>query len=152
ARRTNWTARLTLALPALLFLLLTICVWTGIEKAGGSLWPKDEKRLSEISKMLPQERPAALAKECSTGPTLCYVPIYWRDRIATRAGIGADRTLFFAGISSLPLLLIATTLATLIAVWALWPSAVSEAAPPRGSGHKLKKDAQIMGEWLTEGY
>ena len=149
AAHTNWTARLTLALPATLFLLVTFPGWAGL--------------LSLSLPLLPHGTPS-LNTDCAAGSirnrqasglpsVLCYTSLFPPGKVTqTTAGNWAWNTLFQAGAGYAPVLLLLVCFAAIISIWGLTPSVVNEVSPPRGMGPGVVREATAAGEWLDNGY
>jgi len=153
ARRTNWTARITLALPAVLFLLVTFAGWMGL--------------ISILLPLLPHRTPppnappvaACLAGSVRTPPgsqppesVFCYSPLLPPHAPPQTAGDWAWYTLFHAGVGFAPALLLLVCFAVVISIWGLTPSVLNEVSPPRGLGPGVEHDATALGDWLDNGY
>ena len=137
ARRTNWTARLTLALPAVLFHLLTLVAWIGLLTAALPLLPED---------------PEPFTFGCADPKNLCYVSIYAGPDALRPVRDWAYTALSHAGLVYFPILLTLVCVAIVIAVWALAPSVLTEISSPRTGVPGLDARSQSLGDWLTEGY
>lgn len=117
ASRVNWTARLTIVLPGLIFLLVTFAAWAGLLHAclpllRGSIY---------YSPLLGELKPAQT----------------W-----------ADESFYNAGIDVLPLMLLLTGIALLIALYAVTPSVIGELNPP--TLPDLRNSVRL-GNWLKLG-
>ncbi len=141
AARTNWTARLTLALPATSFLLLTFAAWAGL--------------LTLALPLLPNRANA----DCASGSVretqaqvFCYTPLFPKGVPAQTAHDWAWNSMLQAGAGCAPALLLLVCFAAVISIWGLTPSILGEIFPPRGLGAEVEKKAAALGEWLTEGY
>jgi hypothetical protein len=151
AKRTNWTARLTIVLPAALFLLVTVAAWSGLLYAALPMLPRDPA-------LDPKLRPSGpiIAYLCATTEdSFCYVPISPGKETEASQGIEpartwADDAFYAAGLNFLPVLLVFTAIALLITLYAVIPSVLAEVVMPP-SGDDAGK-AEKMGVWLTLGY
>jgi hypothetical protein len=149
ARRTAWTARLTLGLPALIFLLLTFAGWAGLVNVVDPIFPIGAKPDACPASAQPSARPATSGAAKSSPPaavTLCYTSFFERQPGPRTVPGWATQLLLAAGISFVPVLLILTCAAVIIAIWGLTPSVLSEASPPPPSA-----DAGRMRVWLDRG-
>jgi len=146
AARTNWTARLTLALPATLFLVVTFAVWLAI--------------LSLSLPLLPHHAPP-WQNECLEGSVrstenscsvLCYSPLFpWQGKCQA-ARDWAWNSLFQAGGGFAPPFLLLICAAGIISIWGLTPSVLKEIFPPRGVRRDAEHEATALGNWLDNGY
>lgn len=143
ARRTNCTARLTLSLPATLFLLVSIATLAGLVHAAGPILPRNEF-LSPESHLSKQQ----IASLCPrSADTFCYRSL---SNATAPVRTWADETLYAAGMDSMPVLLVLTGIAALIALYAVAPSVLDEVvAPPRGAD---PGQSEALGHWLTSGF
>jgi hypothetical protein len=151
AARTNWTARLTIALPATLFLLVTFPAWAGLLKVALPLLPMNPA-LDKHS------NPTAwlVNSLCAEPDTLCHVPIIPSKPRGDEASnllparTWADNAFFDAGAGLVPLLLLLSAGALTIALYAVAPSVLTEVIdPPEGAD---PGKATALGNWLTMGY
>ena len=145
ARRTNWTARLTIALPATMFVLLTFSGWAGLAKISMPLLPHD-------SSIADSNCPAASARNpnySNMENALCYAPIFSSERRPLTVRKWTSDTMTRAGISFIPFLLLFVALAALIGIWAFAPSVLDEISPPRGPASATTSAA--LGKWLDDG-
>jgi hypothetical protein len=134
ARRTNWTARLTLALPALIFVFVTFAGWAGFLHIALPALPHSHFN----------------PPTCDRAQSLCYIPIFGSGT-PQLVDTWAKDTLIAGGMSVLPFLLVLTLLATIVVLWAILPSALDEVSPPKGFA-RWARDAFDLGEWLDSGY
>ena len=123
-RRCLWTATLTMAIPIILFVSVTLPVWRGIVEGGLLLLPHS-----------------------SSGGTLTYSPLFGGEAQAVRKWAGD--TLSDAGERVLPQIVIGVVIAVVIAVWSLSRSVLSELLPPNPSA--AKKTSVVLGSWLDSG-
>ncbi len=153
ARRTNWTARLTLTLPSLLFLLLTFAGWAGFV---------------HVALPVLAHLPVKTSFYENTQP-LRYVPLLFSSGIVQPVDVWVNNLLMDAGISAVPFLLVLTLLAAIIVLWAILPSALDELSSPKHStspkksttrtGSTSRKDSErwaasaaALGDWLDAGF
>jgi len=174
AARTNWTARLTIALPATSFLLVTFAAWAGLltlalpllpnrtdpTKQQPSFCQKAPYRDSDCNlgsvRLKPQpnepDQKAGKPKTSNQGDVFCYTPLFPRGGAAQTAKVWAWNTMLQAGAGYAPLLLLLICFAAVIGIWGLTPSILDEIVPPRSLGADAAKKAAALGEWLTDGY
>ena len=123
--RACWTGRLTLALPAAAFLLITLALWELVGQAAAKVIPN-----------FPYDFP------------LLYRVFGSRFRpISSQAVIGF--LVRDSGTSGLALMLLLTGVAAAIALWALLPAALTEVIPPRSSS---TRSTDALDHWLTNGF
>jgi len=142
ARRTNWTARLTLALPAVLFLLLTFAGWAGLVQVAGKMLPGEAAPDPCCARSTPPPEPAR--------GVLHYHPILVLHEGHETAFQWAKDALSGAGLGYLPILLLLVVAAVLITIWGMLPSVLEEVSPSKDPLTQAK--ANSFGEWLTDGY
>jgi hypothetical protein len=134
AARAIWTARLSLAFPSALFLLLTIVLWGGlrfaVSRPGHSLLPEDAVASPMWPGLLGLPPDEALPAARFFG-TL----IYASARAAFLSALGL------------------TALAMLLAAWGLFPCVWAEIRSPSRSGDEKADRLQSdrLGSWLTNG-
>jgi hypothetical protein len=150
ARRTGWTARLTVGLPALLFLLFTYAVWTGTLKTAMQLLPQDPPNASNTSN--DSDCDINYQLECSSGKALCYHSLLVGAHYVAPVRVWADKSLSSLGGFYLPVLLVTITLAAAITLWGIAPSVKTEVSPPRGPLSKVAAASKPLGNWLDEGF
>jgi len=149
AQRTNWTARLTISLPAVMFLLLTVAVWAGIVKLSGALLPHDQSiTLSNCPawnlRDLPPNHLNALCYQSITAAVFKSNPLPVSDW-----ALDALRT---AGLGHFPALLLLVCFAAAITIWAVAPSVLDEVSPPHGADANCPKRSHTLGDWLDRGF
>jgi hypothetical protein len=145
ARRTNWTARLTIALPATIFLLVTFAAWSGFLHAGVQLLP--------INATLGQQRTSEGIETWCGKDTFCYrsipIPVLRKSNDIKPAATWIAAAFWDAGLGFIPLLLALAGLAALISLYAVAPSVADEVlSPPSGADPNA---AVAIGEWLDSG-
>jgi hypothetical protein len=123
--RATWTARISLALPALLFSLLTLSLWTAFAQVGTALLPKGEFY-----------RPWLLF--VAEGKT--YTPEKFAHRLTV-----------FSGSQLLIFIMVAIVIVVGIVLWALLPSASTEVQPPPSADPGSGRSASL-GQWLSNGF
>lgn len=143
AGRTNWTARLTLALPAVLFLLLTVAAWTGVVKVLSGVVPHDASfQCQDCSASLRDSGPCKVSALYYTSFRGKPVPVsHWADDILSKGGL-----------LYLPVLLLLICVCGVISIWGLLPSVLDEISPPRGGGETTQKQSNALGNWLNNGF
>jgi hypothetical protein len=145
AKRTIWTARLTLALPATIFLLLTVAAWAGLLTATLPLLPHDP--------YLPTSACTYFNPVCSQPDDyLCYAPMWPTRGVLQQVSCWAYGSLLYAGLSYMPVLLLFTCVAAVISLWAIVPSVLGEVSSPAAGVPGLEKHSSALGNWLTDGY
>ena len=146
ARRANWTARLTIGLPAMAFLLVTFSAWAGLLYTALPLLPCDS-----AFKPATQEggNHEPVLPHCQKGDTLCYAPLIGRSGDVEPARTWAGGAFYDAGMGFMPVLLLLTLLAAVIALYGLAPSIVDEVSPPSGADPGA---AEALGNWLDQGF
>jgi hypothetical protein len=149
AKRTNWTARLTIALPAVLFLLLTVASWAGVIQVAGGLLPHDPS-------ITMSNCPAWNIRDLGDKhiSALCYRSIssaltFDNPRPAIE---WANNALNTAGLGHFPLLLLLVCFSAAISIWAMLPSVLDEVSPPHGGGDNSAEKSATLGEWLDQGF
>jgi hypothetical protein len=148
AARTNWTARLTIAIPATLFLLLTFAGWAGLLSVSLPLLPHSATAENRDC-LAGSSRNPETAKLPSL---LCYSPLYPTHAAAETAGNWAWNTLFRAGAGFAPAILLLAAMAAIISIWGLAPSILNEVSPPDPTDSKIGREAAAQGDWLDDGY
>lgn len=136
ARRVNWTARLTLALPALLFILVTCVLWSALSGVVGPLLGFDQI-LTEPTVLNLLAREAYLPN-----PTAKDVPVSSYMLALVPAAVG----------SAFPIVVLLLIAAVLLFTWGLGPIAMMEVSPPRVSGTRAKEASVVYGHWLTRSF
>ncbi len=149
ARRTNWTARLTIALPAVLFLLLTVAAWAGIVKVSRNLLPHDPS-IGQFN------CPAWNLRDMPPNHVnaLCYRSITAALVKSNSLPVGdwAQDALHTAGLGHFPLLLLLVCFGAAITIWAVAPSVKDEVSPPHGPEANSPAKSATLGEWLDNGF
>ncbi|MCA1991644.1 MAG: hypothetical protein LDL41_06305 [Coleofasciculus sp. S288] len=126
AKQAAWTARLTLAVPASLFITVTLMLLGALDRVGSRLLPKENFYTPQIVGIfLPDQ-----SKISFSGPDFIHELI-----------IAAASPAF--GVIVLGILL-----TVLIAAWSLVPVAWAEVSPPESDNQV----SQRFGEWLTKGF
>lgn len=149
AARTNWTARLTLALPATLFLLVTFAGWLGLIALSLPLLPHyTTQKKCDCASGNPSNPQAFRAPS-----VLRYAPLYPPNGAAQNVSDWAWNAVFQAGVGYAPVLLLLVCFAAIISIWGLTPSVLDEISPPRGSSDPgVEQKAAALGDWLDDGY
>lgn len=143
ARRTNWTARLTLTLPATMFLMLTFAGWMGIICVSLPVFPQDPQTATQHC--------AAGSRRPLNGPAvLCYRSTLPPGAQPQSVNGWAWNILIDTGSSFMPLFLLLVCAAAVISIWGMAPSIQGEVSPP-GKNARRSGDA-ALGNWLTNGY
>jgi hypothetical protein len=124
ARQAAWTARFALALPALLFSLLTLSLWTALAQLSVSLLP--DKAIYE---------PLWFFKNVQ--PPLTFAQF-------------ANRLTVFSGSALAVFIMLTTVLALGLLLWVLVPSILTEVFPPEKKDPK-NRFSQGLGHWLNNG-
>jgi hypothetical protein len=102
SRRTNWTARLTLALPAVFFLMLAFAAWAGILNLALPLLPHDTAALPPLPNSYADKGYKGAiclngslrsANASASGNVLCYAPLLPRGVPARTAAAWAHDAL-----------------------------------------------------------
>ncbi|NEQ21284.1 MAG: hypothetical protein F6K28_19075, partial [Microcoleus sp. SIO2G3] len=120
-----WTARITLAIPSALFIVVTLMLIGTLERLGSRLLPKDD----------------------------FYAPLFpWRfvtnyNQIRFSGAEFVHQLIITAASPALVVILVGILLSVLVAVWSLIPSAWSEISPPKSDD----RISNQFGEWLTNG-
>jgi hypothetical protein len=124
ARQAAWTARFSLALPALLFSLLTLSLWTALTQLSGSLLP--EKGI--------------------------YKPLWFFKNVQPALDFGqfANRLTVFSGSALAVFIVLVTVLALGLLLWVLVPSILTEIFPVEKQDPK-NVFSQGLGNWLNNG-
>jgi hypothetical protein len=123
--RATWTARLSLALPALLFSLLTLSLWAAFARVGAALLP---------------ERAFYRPWLLFVGKPQLYAP-----------GEFAKNLTVFSGSQLLIFIMVAIVIVMGIVLWALLPSALTEVQPPPSADPGSIRSASL-GQWLSHGF
>ena len=145
ASRTNWTARLTIGLPAAIFLLVTFAAWGGLLNAALPLLPRD-------ASLTPHTRPShgEIQAACEgSADTFCYSPLWVGKGRIKPARTWADEAFYRAGVPFLPVLLAFIGIAILISLYAMAPSSANEVSPPMGANPQA---SSALGNWLDQGF
>jgi hypothetical protein len=127
ARQAAWTARFALALPALLFSLLTLSLWVALAS------------LSEHQHLLPQGAIYKPLRFFKNVPPFFFTP----DDFANRLTV-------FSGSPLAVFIILAVVLALGLLLWVLVPSILTEKFPPKNQDPK-KLFSQGLGNWLNNG-
>jgi hypothetical protein len=131
ARRTRWTAILTLTVPPIVFLVVTIVGWTALIALASPLVPVD-----------------------AYAGGLRYTPILIGAG-APSVQEWARQTLEQAGLVYLRALAVSIVAAALMAAWAFGPMVWFELKPPRTKGTafaRVRRLSLTLGNWLTAGF
>src|SRR5258706_341726 len=148
AARTNWTARFTIALPSVLFLLLTFALWSGLMNVSMSLLPHDPS----INDANCPAQSVRAPRSLGSVKALCVSPLIPMGAKPRTIRTWTEQTLAQAGIGFIPFLLLLVCIAALISLWALAPSVLDEISPPRGPIPDLQKESTALGKWLDDGF
>ena len=124
--RACWTARLTLAMPASFFLVVTLALWQLVNVAVARSIPSFQYPPQMLGAMFPKRFPAAM---------LSRDVISQLVRDAASEGFG--------------IMLGLVVVATAIAVWAMLPVVLAEIAPPKAASPAY---TTALGRWLTNGF
>jgi hypothetical protein len=123
--RAAWMARLTLALPALLFSLLTLSLWTAFSNIAGSLLPQ----------------------------SAFYKPwlIFKAQSDVFKLSDFAHRLTIFSGSTLASYIMIMIAVVLVIVLWVMLPSVLTEVWPsdPAESGGS---QSASLGQWLSNGF
>lgn len=124
AKQAAWTARFALALPALLFSLLTLSLWTALAQLSVSLLP--EKAI--------------------------YEPLWFFKNVQPPLNFAqfTHRLTVFSGSALAVFIMLATVLALGVLLWVLVPSILTEVFPPKKQDPK-NVFSQGLGHWLNNG-
>jgi hypothetical protein len=148
AARTNWTARITLALPAALFTLVTFAAWAGILQVTLPVLPQGA-RDTKTDCLVGSVRNTP---ESGLPNRMCHTPALPVSSSAEPAADWAWQRLFDVGAGYLPPLLLFVVLAGVIGIWGLAPSVLAEMHPPRGARADSALSAKALGDWLDHGF
>ncbi len=149
--RTNWTARLSLALSAMLLLTISFTVWLAIIAAARPLLPHNAPR-PIAAPCLSAYLTNCVAAE-NAEPNFCYVPLLGKkDPTCTIAYSWIWETAAITGENYALVLLLLTAFALVIAIWAFAPSALDETSPPKSTGDAAHREAVNLGNWLDNGF
>jgi hypothetical protein len=123
AKQAAWTARFALALPALLFSLLTLSLWSAFAHLSASLLPRNN-----------------------------YIPLWFfrNEQNRTYENFAKDLT-FLSGSVLATLIIFATLMALGLLFWILIPSILTERFPPKNQDPK-NLFTQDLGNWLNNGF
>jgi hypothetical protein len=140
AKQAAWTARFALALPSLLFSLLTLSLWTALARLSAPLLP----------------------------PDIFYKPLWFFKNVKAEfdAADFAQRLTVFSGSALGLLIIIATIAALVILLWALVPSILTEVFAPAPNPQYLEQNPKPtpkeqeakreftkgIGNWLNNGF
>jgi hypothetical protein len=121
--RSTWMARLTLALPALLFSLLTLSLWTAFSSATGSLLPQSN----------------------------FYKPWFLFKDVADSFKLSdfAHRLTIFSGSTLVSYIMVMIAVILVIILWVMLPSALTEVWPNAESDGSQPAS---LGQWLSNGF
>jgi hypothetical protein len=160
SRRTRWTARLLLGLPATGFAILILIAWAAIAHLGVSFLPGDEQYQAAV-KLSPNDdcppAPTPAWQACEPG-CVRYQPVVWMPRFhGSQTWCPAEHWVYknilnAGGIVLLPIFLGAMLLALLIAMWGLAPVVWAEIDPPSHTDKDLSAESTSLGHWLTQGF
>jgi hypothetical protein len=125
ANRAAWTARLTLAVPATLFIVVTLMLLGALDRVGSRLLPKENFYIPRfVGVFLPNQSEAPFS-----GPVFTH-------------------QLIIAAASPAFVVVIACILLTVvIAFWSLFPVAWAEVRSPKSTDYSSEQ----FGKWLTNG-
>ncbi len=129
-KKAAWTARLSLAVPAILFLFLTLTLWQALANIGVSLLLKEEFY-----------KPLVLSIVFPKFP----------DKTFTAADFVQNLTEFSASPVAV-LVVIVFLMALIIALWSLVPGIVADIKPPNTATDQDSSDSEALGNWLTNGF
>jgi hypothetical protein len=159
ARRTNWTAQLTIGLPASMFLLVTFAAWSGLLHAALPLLRRAPALApAELTKLDPSKKAGEIQlliqlhcqpPDAKPPDTVCYSPLKGRSGVEP-ARSWAIEAFYEAGVGVIPMLLLLTGIAALIALYGVVPSIVAEVVSPPSwaDPHKSRE----LGDWLDQGF
>lgn len=131
AKRAAWTARLTLAIPTALFIVITLMLLGALDRVGSRLLPKDYFYTPQfVGVFLPHQ-----SKNLFSGPDFIH------------------QLIIAAASQAFVVVLLGLLLTGVIAVWALFPVAWSEIFPPKEVSFPKSNDhsSERFGKWLTNG-
>jgi hypothetical protein len=124
AKQAAWTARFSLALPALLFSYLTLSLWTALARLSTSLLP--DKAF--------------------------YSPLwFFKESQPLKPADFAHRLTVFSGSALALIIILSTVLALGLLLWALVPVIFTEIFPPQDKDSQ-NLFAQGLGNWLNNGF
>ncbi|HEY9672125.1 MAG TPA: hypothetical protein V6D11_11815 [Waterburya sp.] len=125
AKRAAWMARLTLAVPSALFIVVTLTLLGALDRVGSRLLPTENFYTPRFEFLFTDRSQFPFS-----GPEFVHQLI-----------VSAASPAFFVVLGCI-------LLTVLIALWSLFPSAWAEFSPPKSDD---RSSAQY-GEWLTNGY
>jgi hypothetical protein len=123
--RACWTGRLTLALPAAAFLLVTLGLWELVGQAAAKVIPNFPYDFPLLHRVFGDRFRSLSSQE--------VIGFLVRD----------------SGTSGLALMLVLLGVAVAIALWAVLPAALTEVVPPRSSS---AHSTEALDHWLTNGF
>jgi hypothetical protein len=124
AKQAAWTARFSLALPALLFSYLTLSLWTALARLSTPLLP--DKAF--------------------------YKPLwFFKESQPLKPADFAHRLTVFSGSALALIIILSTVLALGLLLWALVPVIFTEIFPPQDKDSQ-NLFAQGLGNWLNNGF
>ena len=129
-KKTAWTARLSLAIPAILFLFLTLTLWRALANISESLLLETEFY-----------KPLILG---------LFFPDF-KDKIFTAPQFLQQLTEFSASPVAL-FVVIVFAIAVIIAIWSLFPAIWSDIQPPNTEIDHNSSESEALGNWLTNGF
>lgn len=149
ARAAVRTSRFALALPTLLFMLVTLLIWRGIVKTSSSIASKPIYSQTGASPTLPTPWPAVL-------PLRIFLPPAALGRASNSNSQDYPSELLAWGFGySLPWALLCTALAVFLFVWWVLPSVLTERSIPRGEDRPPRDTTDHvsvrMGTWMSRG-
>jgi hypothetical protein len=122
AKKAARIARLSLALPTLLFSFLTLSLWTALVKLASNVLP-------EVN----------------------YEPTYFFKQLPSSSWVFTNKLTVFSASSLVLVIIVLTLIAIVLALWALLPSVLTEVFPPSLEDPK-NVYAEGLGNWTTSGF
>jgi hypothetical protein len=159
AKRASWTASVSLWIPSVSFISVTLTLWAVLAQVGASLLPKDHGLYCYPASLLPQDySPYCLASPLSKDYP--YRPTDWfrnwwslKDTYDTPSDFINE--LIFDPVLAIAIYSIVIVL--LLMAWSFLPSAWAEVQPPESTPQtdKPNSDEKLslkFGIWLNNGY
>jgi hypothetical protein len=155
AMRTRWTAILTLTLPALTFLVITLAAWSGVLQLVVPILP-GERRVSPSPAVVVRAAGCLVPLKSEPAtivlPDICYTSLITGE--TKTAYVWATDRMQESGVGYLPILFGAILAAMVMTAWIFGPIVWLEIKPPRASDRakvSFKTLTSALGTWLSSG-
>lgn len=155
AGRTRWTAILTLTLPSMAFLLITLAFWAAVLKVVVPVLPGDRvvPPAPHVLHVNGCPVPPKNEPRVRVLPNVCYTSVFTKETKPVQ-GWAIER-MRDSGVGYFPILFGAIVIAVIMTAWVFGPVVWREVKPPRasdGSAQWFERLALALGTWLSGGF